>query len=71
MTAAADELQLRLGRSLKVNIFQDVAAIPPGTDWEQEIDTALAEFVVSYPDRYARFAGKRVVLRGSQALPRA
>ena len=28
----ADQLQLLIGRRLKVHIFQDVAAIRPGTD---------------------------------------
>jgi formylglycine-generating enzyme required for sulfatase activity len=35
------QLQLRIGRNPKVHIFQDVAAIPPGTDWERQIDDAL------------------------------
>lgn len=37
----AAELQQRIGRSLKVNIFQDVAAIPPGMEWEKQIREAL------------------------------
>jgi len=37
----ADELQLRLGRAQMVHIFQDVAAIPHGTDWRKEIHKAL------------------------------
>ncbi len=40
----ADELQLKLGgRARTVHIFQDVAAIPFGTDWLKEIRQALAE----------------------------
>ena len=38
----ADELQPHVGRA-RVHIFQDVAAIPPGTDWEREIDDALEQ----------------------------
>jgi formylglycine-generating enzyme len=37
----ADELQLKIGRLPKVHIFQDVAAIPHGTDWLKEIHRAL------------------------------
>jgi hypothetical protein len=37
----AGELQLRIGRQPKVHIFQDVAAIPHGTDWLKEINRAL------------------------------
>jgi formylglycine-generating enzyme required for sulfatase activity len=37
----AGELQLRTGRQPKVHIFQDVAAILPGTDWLKEINRAL------------------------------
>lgn len=37
----AAELQQKIGRSLKVNIFQDVAAIPPGTEWEKQIRDAI------------------------------
>ena len=37
----AAELQGRIGRNLKVNIFQDVAAIPPGAEWEKQIRDAL------------------------------
>ena len=33
----AAELQQKIGRRLKVNIFQDVAAIPPGAEWEKQI----------------------------------
>lgn len=36
----ADELQLLVGRT-KVQIFQDIAAIPHGTEWEQAINTAI------------------------------
>ena len=35
------ELQQKVGRSQKVNIFQDVAAIPPGQEWERQIRSAL------------------------------
>ena len=34
-------MQQTIGRSQKVNIFQDVAAIPPGTEWEKQIGEAL------------------------------
>jgi TIR domain len=37
----ADELQLKIGRAPKVNIFQDVVAIPHGSKWLNEIDNAL------------------------------
>jgi F-box protein 11 len=37
----AQHLQLRIGREPKVYIFQDVAAIPYGTDWLREIHKAL------------------------------
>jgi hypothetical protein len=37
----AAELQQKIGRSLKVNIFQDVAAIPPGAEWEKQIYDAI------------------------------
>ena len=37
----AQHLQLRIGREPKVHIFQDVAAIPHGTDWLKEIHKAL------------------------------
>ncbi|HVC63164.1 MAG TPA: SUMF1/EgtB/PvdO family nonheme iron enzyme [Acetobacteraceae bacterium] len=37
----AQHLQLRIGREPKVQIFQDVAAIPYGTDWLKEIHRAL------------------------------
>jgi sulfatase modifying factor 1 len=36
----ADELQLLVGRT-KVRIFQDIAAIPHGADWEQAISAAI------------------------------
>jgi len=39
----ADALQLRIGRNPKVHIFQDVATIPHGTDWLQQIRKALGE----------------------------
>ncbi len=39
----AHALQLRIGREPKVNIFQDVAAIPYGTYWLQQIRKALDE----------------------------
>ncbi len=38
----ADELKLKVGRT-PVYTFQDVAAIPPGKDWEREIDAALEQ----------------------------
>jgi tetratricopeptide (TPR) repeat protein len=38
----AAELQQKIGRSQKVNIFQDVAATPPGRAWEKQIRYALA-----------------------------
>jgi hypothetical protein len=37
----ASELQQKIGRKLKVNIFQDVAAIPPGAEWEKQIRDAI------------------------------
>ena len=37
----AAELQQKIGRSLKVNIFQDIAAIPLGTEWEKQIRDAI------------------------------
>jgi hypothetical protein len=37
----AAELQQKIGRTPKVNIFQDVAAIPPGAEWEKQICEAL------------------------------
>ena len=39
----AAALQLRIGRNPKVHIFQDVAAIPHGTDWLGQIRKALGE----------------------------
>ncbi len=39
----AKELQLKVGRNDRVKIFQDVAAIPHGTDWLKQIMNALAE----------------------------
>ncbi len=38
----ANELQQRVGRQ-KVHLFQDVAAIPPGTQWERQIEAAVGE----------------------------
>ena len=38
----ANQLQLRVGRQ-KVHLFQDVAAIPPGTEWVRQIEAAVAE----------------------------
>jgi len=37
----ASELQQKIGRKLRVNIFQDVAAIPPGAEWEKQIRDAI------------------------------
>jgi formylglycine-generating enzyme required for sulfatase activity len=44
----ADELQLQIGRRQQVHIFQDVAAIPHGSDWLKEIHSALgrASFLI-------------------------
>jgi formylglycine-generating enzyme required for sulfatase activity len=39
----ANELQLHVWRRHKVHIFQDVAAVPHGTDWLAEIHKALAQ----------------------------
>lgn len=39
----ADELQLKVGRTQQVHIFQDVEAIPFGSDWLKEIRQAPAE----------------------------
>ena len=39
----AAELQQQIGRTPKVNIFQDVAAIPPGREWETQIRDAIEE----------------------------
>jgi hypothetical protein len=38
----ADHLQGQVGRA-EVHIFQDIAAIPPGTEWECQIDEALEQ----------------------------
>jgi len=38
----ADELQQKIGRVPEVQIFQDATAIPPGRDWEKQINEALA-----------------------------
>jgi formylglycine-generating enzyme required for sulfatase activity len=35
-------LRQRMGR-LEVQLFQDVAAIPPGTEWQKQIDSAVRE----------------------------
>jgi formylglycine-generating enzyme required for sulfatase activity len=42
------ELQLKVGRTQKVHIFQDVEAIPPGELWEKRIREALdvSSFVI-------------------------
>jgi len=40
-TQLANRLRQQVGRP--VQLFQDVAAIPPGTLWEQQIESALAE----------------------------
>jgi formylglycine-generating enzyme required for sulfatase activity len=40
-TQLANRLRVQLGRP--VHLFQDVAAIPPGTLWQQQIESALAE----------------------------
>jgi len=37
----AAELQQHIGRAPEVHIFQDVAAIAPGRDWEKQIREAL------------------------------
>ena len=37
----AAELQQQIGRAFKVNIFQDIAAIPPGREWARQIDEAM------------------------------
>jgi TIR domain len=37
----ADELQLLIGRRQPVHLWQDVAAIPHGSDWLKEIHKAL------------------------------
>ena len=44
----ADDLQRVIGREPKVHIFQDVAAIPKGTKWEEELHKALdgASFLI-------------------------
>jgi formylglycine-generating enzyme required for sulfatase activity len=43
-----DDLQRLIGRDPKVHIFQDVAAIPKGSDWEEKIHEALdtASFII-------------------------
>jgi serine protease Do len=38
----ADEIQQMVGRAPPVHIFQDVAAIPPGAGWENQIQEAIA-----------------------------
>lgn len=44
----ADDLQRVIGREPIVHIFQDVAAIPKGSDWEEKIHEALdaASFII-------------------------
>jgi hypothetical protein len=44
----ADDLQRLIGRDPTVHIFQDVAAIPKGSDWEEKIHEALdaASFII-------------------------
>jgi hypothetical protein len=44
----ADDLQRVIGREPTVHIFQDVAAIPKGSDWEEKIHEALdaASFII-------------------------
>ena len=37
----ADDLQQAIGKTPVVHIFQDVAAIPPGADWEKQIHSAI------------------------------
>jgi TIR domain len=39
----ASELQQKIGRNLKVKIFQDAAAIPAGAEWEKQIRDAIDE----------------------------
>jgi len=58
----AAELQQKIGRSLKVNIFQDVAAIPPGAEWERQISRRDKRFIFPYPDSYSSAPTKRMVL---------
>ncbi len=36
------QLKQKMGR-LEVRLFQDVAAIPPGTEWQKQIDSAVRE----------------------------
>jgi hypothetical protein len=43
-----NEVQLRYGRE-QVRIWQDVAAIPPGTEWERAIDDAIGESTFLIP----------------------
>ena len=45
----AGELQLLIGRRQPVRIFQDVAAIPFGTDWLKEIHKAIDELSFLLP----------------------
>jgi TPR repeat protein len=44
----AAELQQQIGRAFRVNIFQDVAAIPPGSEWARQIKDAIeaSSFVI-------------------------
>jgi hypothetical protein len=44
-----NELQVRLGRLPPVRIFQDVAAIPYGTDWDHAIGKALGQSLFFIP----------------------
>jgi formylglycine-generating enzyme required for sulfatase activity len=39
----ADALQQQIGRLPRVHLFQDVHTIPPGADWERQIDEAIGE----------------------------
>ncbi|TXN42911.1 toll/interleukin-1 receptor domain-containing protein, partial [Methylobacterium sp. WL7] len=39
----SQELQQQIGRRPTVVIWQDVAAIPPGSEWEQQIRSAIGE----------------------------
>ena len=38
----ASELQLQIGQRQSVKVFQDVDAIPYGSDWHKEIQNALS-----------------------------
>src|ERR1700736_4743378 len=39
----AQDLQLKIGRSHTVNIWQDVSAIPPGTRWLRQIRDFISD----------------------------